>query len=315
MGIVSPIEYCDSTLNLMMGCDGCELWNPEQGVKVCYAGVLTGRYGGPGKLGWPDSFDQPKLFTHRLTAALKWPDLTGKNRPMKPWLNGYPRVIFHGDLGDYWTESLPIDWLAPHVEALANSPHIHLFLTKRSNRMLQFWTAHMGQKTLPSNFWFLTTITTVEKLWRIKYLQYMRDLGATVLGVSYEPAWEAVDFSRYDLNWIIAGGQSSAGGNDMNLGWLRAPLEQRERTGTAWFVKQTGTRPLVDYYEKDDETREWALSGNHTVLEADGSEWLGGYQPHGGSLIQIRMADRKGGDMEQWPEWLRVRQMPGEVYQ
>jgi hypothetical protein len=27
VGIKTPIEWCDSTLNLQMGCDGCELRN------------------------------------------------------------------------------------------------------------------------------------------------------------------------------------------------------------------------------------------------------------------------------------------------
>jgi protein gp37 len=46
MAIHTDIEWCDSSLNLAMGCDGCELWNPARGVKHCYAGVLTGKYGG-----------------------------------------------------------------------------------------------------------------------------------------------------------------------------------------------------------------------------------------------------------------------------
>lgn len=46
MGRETKIEWCDSTLNLQMGCDGCELWNPAAGVKHCYAGTLTNIYAG-----------------------------------------------------------------------------------------------------------------------------------------------------------------------------------------------------------------------------------------------------------------------------
>ncbi|MCH8830861.1 MAG: hypothetical protein IID45_14900, partial [Planctomycetes bacterium] len=74
MGITTKIEYPDSTLNLQMGCDGCELWNTK--VRTCYAGQMTERYGGRNP-GFPKAFDKPEMFLHRLDAALKWPDLTG----------------------------------------------------------------------------------------------------------------------------------------------------------------------------------------------------------------------------------------------
>jgi len=42
MGIHAKIEWCDSTLNLQMGCDGCELWPGDEAPperKRCYAGT------------------------------------------------------------------------------------------------------------------------------------------------------------------------------------------------------------------------------------------------------------------------------------
>ena len=33
MGIKTAIQWCDSTGNLPMGCDGCELWNPKGNVE------------------------------------------------------------------------------------------------------------------------------------------------------------------------------------------------------------------------------------------------------------------------------------------
>jgi len=99
------IHWCDSSVNLMMGCDGCELW--REGSRHCYAGTLTLRHAG--RKGWPESFDRPRLFPERLAGALRWPDLTGTARPGKPWLDGLPRVVFVNDMGDTFTESLPPD--------------------------------------------------------------------------------------------------------------------------------------------------------------------------------------------------------------
>src|SRR3990167_2456987 len=108
------ISWCDSTLNLMMGCGGCELWNGAR--KSCYAGVMTerqvrGDHFALHSKGWPEAFDAPQLFPHRLPEALAWPDLTGKDRLEKPWLNGLPRIVFLNDMGDTFTDQLPPDWL------------------------------------------------------------------------------------------------------------------------------------------------------------------------------------------------------------
>lgn len=83
MGETTAISWCDSTLNLMMGCNGCELWAGD--IRTCYAGVLTERHGG-GR-GWPTEFRKPKLFPQRLADGLAWRDLRGVHRPEKPWLD------------------------------------------------------------------------------------------------------------------------------------------------------------------------------------------------------------------------------------
>jgi len=94
MGLNTCISYCDSTLNLMSGCDGCELWIPERNIKHCYAGVMYEQRGG--KKGWAPAFDQPTAFPERMAVGLKWSDLTRTDRiePNKYWLNGMPRIIF-----------------------------------------------------------------------------------------------------------------------------------------------------------------------------------------------------------------------------
>jgi len=112
MGIKTNIEYCDSTINPIVGCEGCELWaagRPDE-EQHCYAATLCKRWAG--KKGWPAAFDQPEYFPGRMEQALGWPDLTGKERADKPWLNGYPRLIFLNDLSDTFnSDPEPIEWL------------------------------------------------------------------------------------------------------------------------------------------------------------------------------------------------------------
>ena len=120
MGQTTKIEWCDSTLNLLVGCSGCELF-PDH----CYAAELVGRYAG--QKGWPADFTKPELFLDRLNMALRWPDLSGVERPDKPWLDGRPRMIFVNDLGDTFSPAVRVDQLdalVPVFLAMAESPHI-----------------------------------------------------------------------------------------------------------------------------------------------------------------------------------------------
>lgn len=273
MGQRCDIEYCDSSLNLMMGCDGCCLWNPAKGVRHCYAGTLTDRYGG--QKGWPKSFDQPALFPERLAKALAWPDLTGKDRPDKPWLNGYPRVIFLNDMGDTFTESLPLDWMAKLIKPMAASPHIWIVLTKRPGRMREFWQRwcqgdlnddHLGRyRHIPENFWLMTSITSSENIGRVRELMKLRELGAAVLGVSYEPALGAVNlvpWVRYadpPLSWVVLGGESGTGARPSDPTWFRDVRDQCLPVGVSFFMKQIterGHKILFDQWPTDLQVRQ-----------------------------------------------------------
>jgi len=79
VGRETKIPWCDSTVNPVVGCDGCELHRASASESHCYAASLVGRYAGcPG---WPTSFDKPEFFAGRIELACRWSDLTGKDRP------------------------------------------------------------------------------------------------------------------------------------------------------------------------------------------------------------------------------------------
>ncbi len=315
MSLHTSIHYCDSSLNLMMGCDGCELWDGET-VKDCYAGNLIGRHAG--QPGWPEAFDKPKLFLDRLDAALKWPDLTGKPREHKPWLNGYPRIIFVDDLGDTWTRSLPVDWLAPLLPRMADSPHIWLFCTKRLASAAKFFETHPA----PRNLWLLATVTRPASLGRIAALLSVP--GISVRGLSLEPLWGMPDLQEEGLyntcpecgtlhrrgwhdctvpdcdghpsapallDWLAIGGQSGPRACPCDVSWIYGLLRQAKDAGIPAFVKQLGAVPV----------------SNGTVC----MPWPPGKIP--ADVVQthrVQLRDRAGSDWYEWPEDLRVRQMP-----
>lgn len=245
MGKVTSIEWVDSSINLQMGCDGCELWTKKN--RSCYAGMLTERYGG-GK-GWPVTFDKPAVFPERLAPALRWPDLTGTDRPGKPWLNGRPRHIFLDDMGDTFTESLPLMWLEPHLIPMAMSPHVYMFLTKRPKRMYQFFDK-VGYT--PNNFMLGTSVTGKATLPRLETLRELKGMYPdTVMYASVEPLLEGIripDHTLAALSMVIVGGESGQGARPMNIKWVYDLRDQCVAAGVPFFFKQHGefiAKPLI----------------------------------------------------------------------
>lgn len=251
MALTTKIEWCDSTLNLSMGCDGCELRNAAAGITHCYAGSLTDRYGG--RKGYPSRFEEPTLFEDRIEQALRWSDLTGIDRPDKPWLNGMPRLIFVGDMGDTFTESLPVDWIIPHIQRMADSPHQYLMLTKRPGRMAEA----SSQSPFPPNVWLGTSITSQSTYGRLE--QLMDVYGGGPRFVSAEPLlghlslccckWRAADseWDEHDIrcvlphvDWVITGGESGVGARPMDPEWPRLLRDQCVSSRVPFFFKQWG---------------------------------------------------------------------------
>lgn len=87
------------------------------------------------------------------------------------------------------------------------------------------------------------------------------------------------------LDWVIVGGESGPGARPFDVAWARSIVGQCQAAGVACFVKQLGSNPV--------ETNP-ALGGmiGRTAYPLD------------------RLRDRKGGTPDEWPEDLRVREMP-----
>jgi protein gp37 len=288
MGEKTGIQWSDSTLNIASGCDGCELWVPRLGIRICYAGVDTERKTAKGlRKGWPPRFDQPTIFPERIVWLTKWKDLTGTPRPNKPWLDGLPRVIFQGDMGDYFTASLPLDWLAEFLPAITASPHRHLFLTKRPDRAQQFFARH----PLPVNAWAGTSITGPQD----PRLHALVKIDTDRLFVSYEPilVGAAETIRRFpQIRWWIIGGASGCE-IATNIRDVRAAKQAARENRASVFIKQLGSYVIHDGISGPDE---------HWPRETGDFDEGGHFRKY--------LVDRKGGAMYEWPEDLRVREVP-----
>jgi protein gp37 len=274
MALNTKIEYCDSTINPVMGCTGCELYDPDPDKNHCYAASMCNRYAG--MKGWPTHFTVPEFFPGRIERALKWPDLTGTDRPTKPWLNGYPRVIFFVDLGDIFCPGAPdpVQWLAPKLNDMAQSPHIWMILTKWPERMATF----LWGRDIPQNFWLGTTVTTQEsvkrRVWHLLVLG-----GPKVRWLSVEPILRPIDLREIPLgdyrylnalagridklnspgtyyiregkvatiDWVVCGGESGSNRRPTVLHDVRQVKWQCEQERIPFFMKQVDkVQPIPD---------------------------------------------------------------------
>lgn len=235
------IEWCDSTVNAEIGCDGCELWTKDGKVRTCYAGILVGRYAGH-STGYPASFDKPQLYLKRLLDAERWKSLTGTDREEKPWLNKLPRCIFLNDLGDTFTASLPRNWLITPADelggrtplgVLAGMDAIIMMLTKRPEMMYQLFE----QVPCPDNFIPMTSITGPQTLNRLRYLTKIK---ARWHGVSVEPLLKGTTLGPYleKLSWVIPGGESGSKRRPYDLLAFRELRDECARIGIPFFMKQ-----------------------------------------------------------------------------
>lgn len=260
----TEISWCDSTINPTSGCDGCELWNGRD-IRDCYAGNLHERRLAKSlPVLYAPNFQEVRIIPGRMMKAARWSDLRGKERPEKPWLNGLPRLIFVGDMGDFMSRDVPDDYIQNEIigaiKSKEGSRHFWLLLTKQIARLAEFSKKIGG---LPDNCMAMTTITNQQTVdFRVHELSRVECLWR---GVSAEPLFEQItlehvrlrgvgyynaltgqhdeeDRSRLPrIDWIVTGGLSGDGARPAHPDWFRSLRDQCARAGVPYHFKQHGT--------------------------------------------------------------------------
>lgn len=102
-----------------------------------------------------------------------------------------------------------------------------------------------------------------------------------------------VDTEKEAVKWVIVGGESGPGARPCNVEWIRNLIGQCKAAGVACFVKQLGSHVVTPH------------STGNALADAIARK-------HGINLIEEHWKpnDRKGGDPAEWPENMRVREMP-----
>lgn len=94
-------------------------------------------------------------------------------------------------------------------------------------------------------------------------------------------------------DWVIVGGESGPGARPFDLAWARSIRDQCASAGVACFVKQLGAVPMGPGADVD-------------AVNIPAGRNAGA--PPGPWRMPLK--DRKGGDISEWPDDLRVRQFP-----
>ena len=327
---MTKIEWCDVVWNPVVGCS-----RVSAGCEICYAERVAHRGMSPqhrgltvlGKHG-PRWNGTVRFLPDRLGDPLRWRK---------------PRRVFVNSMSDLFHEKLTNEQIAAVFGVMAACPqHTFQILTKRAARMRE-WFAFMGADapgrvanaevrgcSLAAARVFGTSVAALHPVVRGEVpwplpnvwlgvsaedqaaadarIPQLLDTPAAIRWVSYEPALGPVDFTRWlhdstclelpfcictepreaHLDWIVVGGESGAGARPFDIGWARAVVGQCAGADVPCFVKQLGADP-----------------GRNGPVTSVTSRVL-----PGSSWWPVRLVDRKGGDMNEWPADLRIREFP-----
>lgn len=340
MGRETEIAWCDSTWSPVRGCT-----RVSRGCEHCYSELLCSR--GLPNLKSPTTGED---FARKTPSGPRW---TGRVELIESQLEiplhwRKPRRIFVNSMSDTFHEALPDEAIDRIFAVMALCPqHTFMVLTKRPKRMQKwfagclvdgklrgglgkavqgicggtyggyaieaFYKLQLAFKSWP---WPLPNIqlgVSVEDRSTLHRIDQLRETPAALRFLSLEPLLE--DLGELDLRgigWCIVGGESGPGARPCRVEWIRSVVKQCAAAGTSCFVKQLGSRAVSQCPSCD--VRKVGPGGPGFCRFAQATRRTDGFDGHGDDgMLPVILRDRMGGDPSEWPERLRVRQMPGEV--
>lgn len=302
MGKKTNIAWTDHTFNPWRGCE-----KVSPGCANCYAEHWSRR--NPKVLGvWGPA------GTRLIAAESYWQQPLRWNRQAER--EGRRRRVFCASMADVF-EDRP-ELVAPRVRLfhlIHETPNLDWqLLTKRPENIRRFCGGNgiprsWAENTQP-NVWAMTSVEDQETADR--RIPELLKVPARVRGLSVEPLLGPVDLrlgqkddgQRWErhhfIHWVILGGESGPHARPCRVEWVRDLVRQCRATGVACFVKQLGACVTSRLPNGECWPGGNGLPPGHLTFSGDG---FGNYHVRG-------LSDPKGGDPAEWPEDLRVREMP-----
>ncbi len=215
------------------------------------------------------------------------------------------RRVFCASLADVFDNEVDPAWRMDLFKLIAETPNLDwLVLTKRIGNVMSMCSTDSLMFDALQHVWLGATVVNQEEAdrdipkllsipARVRFLSCEPLLGP----ISFEGMWVPHKDVRIHenmleaLDWVIVGGESGASARQLHVEWVESMIAQCAALEVPCLVKQLGHRPL------------W--TGTHAV-------------GHGGTVHKLPkpwtapygLKDPKGGDINEWPERLRVREFP-----
>lgn len=303
------------TFNPWRGCT-----KVSDGCTNCYAETMSGR--NPGNLGvWG------KHGTRVIASESMWKQPLKWNKAAEA--AGERHRVFCASLADVFEgpDTMPeASWEAVSYARerlgtlIDDTPHLDwLLLTKRPQNVLKYGTLgyRWTMEGLSDNVWIGTSVE--DQKTADERIPELLKIPAKVRFLSMEPLLGPIDLSEWlwmlkgakgnpcDLiDWVIVGGESGPNARPFNVAWARSIVKQCKDAGVPVFMKQLGASvwDRNDAGFEGDYPHEWPM-------DTETDDWhLDLARNYQGAPCQVMLGDRKGGNWEEWPEDLRIREFP-----
>jgi protein gp37 len=267
MAANSEISWTDTTWNPLAGCT----WQ-SPGCDRCYAAVMARRL---------DAMAQADIAAGRDPGRKrKYMGTTNKNKAGRIMFNGKvnldesalsepltwakPRLVFVNSMSDLFHKDVPFSFVADVFNVMRRaSKHTFQVLTKRTERMAQFFAEWAKPGYVYDNVWCGTSVENQEQA--DKRIPHLLKVPARVRFLSCEPLLGPIDLGRAipcgyycdervghvdhpfwtprinsPIHWVICGGESGPGARAMHPDWARSLRDQCVAAGVAFHFKQWG---------------------------------------------------------------------------
>lgn len=312
MSTNTKIEWTEATWNPIRGCSMAP-GSETGGCLNCYAARQAIRHASPGGAyeGLARMTDSGPRWTGKILPVIdNWEEPLHWKSPRRVFVNSMSD-LFHGNVKGEWIEQI----FATMELAVALHGHTFQILTKRPENARRFFTETAfgrgyakGIATGAEGYRHIWLGVSVEnQATADARIPELLKTPAAVRWVSYEPALGSVDFGGHFLDnragtwpgidWVVCGGESGPGARPMDLDWAYSVKAQCKAAGVPFFMKQLGAVPM----ERDEDWRGRVVT---RLLSAKNRFRV----PEG--FVPLKFQDKKGGDISEWPEDLRVREYP-----
>ncbi len=338
MATKTKIEWTDYSWNPVTGCT-----EADTSCRNCYARRMAARLAG--RNGYPA--DEPfrvTLHPDRLDEPLRWRkprrvfvcsmgDLFHKDVPFDfilkvfavaiatPW-NTYLMLTKRPDRAhdfyDWWrTEAAKLRYLCLQVGMAMDAQRMAESALSKANTFYLEHCDQSGRGRLDDPVpWPLANVWLGASAGRQKELDdrlaHLLRCPAAVRFLSLEPLLGPIDLGEAhvkacpvrgagkhvcpNVDWVIVGGESGPNARPCNVAWVRSIRDQCKAAGVPVFVKQLGAKPQTNRGQG------WPDMSRLQIASMD--------QPLAWPLRDVHLDDPKGGDESEWPEDLRVREVP-----